>query len=151
MANEVAPVPRPAASDSPRDRLDSWKEIAAYLHYSERTVRRWETEGLPVHRHAHKKKAAIYAYKAEIDAGWNEGRTRLEKLEQSIAGGRGVGLGAWRLSWPQPLSRLLPLLSWTKTAWRRYGQAPPRLSEPLPSSRCETSRAILRRTILPMA
>ena len=38
---------------SPEDRLDSWKEIAAYLNRGVRTVRRWEREeGLPVHRHA---------------------------------------------------------------------------------------------------
>jgi len=36
----------------PPDRLDSWKQIAAYLKCDERTVRRWEeNEGLPVHRH----------------------------------------------------------------------------------------------------
>jgi TolB-like protein/Tfp pilus assembly protein PilF len=85
VVNESANSRQPDADGSLRDRLDSWKEIAAYLRYSERTVRRWETEGLPVHRHAHKKKSAIYAYKAEIDAWWNEGRARLEKLEQSHA------------------------------------------------------------------
>jgi TolB-like protein/Tfp pilus assembly protein PilF len=83
MANGVTGFRQPDTHDSPRDRLDSWKEIASYLRYSERTVRRWETEGLPVHRRAHKKKAAIYAYKPEIDAWWNEGRARLEKLEES--------------------------------------------------------------------
>lgn len=32
-------------------RLDSWKEIAAYLCRGERTVKRWERErSLPVHR-----------------------------------------------------------------------------------------------------
>lgn len=64
------------------DRLDSWKEIAAYLKCSERTVRRWEEEGLPVHRHTHKKRAAIYAYTAELDAWWNKGRVRLEGEKQ---------------------------------------------------------------------
>jgi TolB-like protein/Tfp pilus assembly protein PilF len=58
---------------SPTDRLDSWKEIAAYLKCSVRTVRRWEDEGLPVHRHAHRKKPGIYAYKAEIDVWWRNG------------------------------------------------------------------------------
>jgi TolB-like protein/Flp pilus assembly protein TadD len=85
VANETANFRQPPAEALPRDRLDSWKEIASYLHYSERTVRRWETEGLPVHRHPHKKKAGIYAYKAEIDVWWNDGRARLEKLEQSPA------------------------------------------------------------------
>ncbi len=38
------------------DRLDSWKEIAAYLRRSIRCVQRWErTEGLPVLRHQHAK------------------------------------------------------------------------------------------------
>jgi TolB-like protein len=60
------------------ERLDSWKEIAAYLKRDERTVRRWEAEGLPVHRKLHKKQASIYGYKAEIDSWWNDGCQRLE-------------------------------------------------------------------------
>ena len=60
------------------ERLDSWKEVAAYLKRDERTVRRWEAEGLPVHRKLHKRQASIYAYKAEIDNWWNDGRQRLE-------------------------------------------------------------------------
>jgi TolB-like protein/tetratricopeptide (TPR) repeat protein len=66
----------PAGLREPRDseRLDSWKRIAAYLKRDESTVRRWEKEGLPVHRHAHKNKATIYAYTSEIDAWWNVGR-----------------------------------------------------------------------------
>jgi TolB-like protein/methylphosphotriester-DNA--protein-cysteine methyltransferase len=71
---------------SPGRRLDSWKEIAAYLKCSERTVRRWEQEGLPVHRHAHKKKAGIYAYKGEIDAWWRNGHEQLNQVEAQPAG-----------------------------------------------------------------
>src|SRR5260370_22358088 len=67
------------------DRLDSWKEIAVYLKCSERTVRRWQEEGLPVHRHAHKKRAGVYAYKPELDAWWNDGHARLEELERTQA------------------------------------------------------------------
>jgi non-specific serine/threonine protein kinase len=53
----------------PPDRLESWKEIAAYLNRSVRTVRRWESgEGLPVHRHMHRSLASIYAYRSELDA-----------------------------------------------------------------------------------
>jgi TolB-like protein len=66
---------------SPGNRLDSWKGIAAYLKCSERTVRRWEQEGLPIHRHPHKKKAGIYAYKAEIDAWWRNGHERLKQFD----------------------------------------------------------------------
>jgi len=43
-------------------RLDSWKEIAAYLRRDVATVRRWEKrEGLPVHRHQHDKLGSVYA------------------------------------------------------------------------------------------
>jgi TolB-like protein/Flp pilus assembly protein TadD len=83
MAHEMEDLQDRPSEPPPRDRLDSWKEIAAYLKCSERTVRRWEDEGLPIHRHAHKKKAGIYAYKAEIDAWWNDGRVQLQELEQS--------------------------------------------------------------------
>lgn len=67
--------------EAPGERLDSWKEIAAYLKRDERTVRRWEGEGLPVHRKVHKKQASVYAYRTEIEAWWNDGRQRLEQSE----------------------------------------------------------------------
>jgi serine/threonine-protein kinase len=64
---KVEPLPTP-------DRLDSWKEIAAYLNRSERTVRRWETtEELPVHRLQHDKRGSVYAYTRELDA-WRASR-----------------------------------------------------------------------------
>ena len=62
-------------SDSRHERLDSWKEIAAHLGRTVRTVQRWErTCGLPVHRHGHRKSASIYAYRAELDAWWTTQR-----------------------------------------------------------------------------
>src|SRR5688572_30406667 len=62
-------------------RLESWKEIAAYLNRSERTVRRWEDrEGLPVHRLQHDKRGSVYAYAAELDA-WRESRRQLVDAE----------------------------------------------------------------------
>lgn len=79
MPGEESTTVRPDAR-SESERLDSWKSIAAYLKCSERTVRRWESEGLPVHRHPHNKKAAIYAYKPEIDAWWRNGHERLERM-----------------------------------------------------------------------
>ena len=61
-------------SVSPEGRLDSWKEISAYLKRSVRTVRRWEVqENLPIHRHGHQKGDSVYAYKAELDA-WRQSR-----------------------------------------------------------------------------
>src|SRR5688500_15644946 len=60
----------------PEDRLDSWKEIAAYARRGVRTVRRWECEeGLPVHRHLHRKLGSVYAFKSEIDA-WRQSGAR---------------------------------------------------------------------------
>ena len=62
------------ASDGTADRLDSWKEVAAYLNKGARTVQRWEREeGLPVHRLFHDKLGSVYAYKAELDA-WRAAR-----------------------------------------------------------------------------
>jgi Tol biopolymer transport system component len=54
--------------------LGSWKAIGAYLERDARTVRRWEKEeGLPVHRHTHKRGSSVYAYPGEIDA-WRASR-----------------------------------------------------------------------------
>jgi TolB-like protein/tetratricopeptide (TPR) repeat protein len=58
----------PEGSSLPGKKLDSWGEIASYLGREVRTVQRWErTEGLPVHRHEHKKKSTVYAYSRELD------------------------------------------------------------------------------------
>jgi Tfp pilus assembly protein PilF len=55
-------------------RLDSWKEIAAFLGRAERTVKRWETErGLPVHRVPGGGRSAVFAYSNEL-ADWLKGR-----------------------------------------------------------------------------
>ena len=75
------------------EKLDSWKEIASYLKRDESTVRRWEKEGLPVHRHTHKRKATVYAQKSEIDAWWNDGRARLEIIETPTPHRR------WAVTW----------------------------------------------------
>lgn len=77
-------IPRGAA-DGPlpaADRLDSWKEIAAYLRRDVRTLQRWERdEGLPVHRHLHRKRGTVYAHPAELDA-WREGRRERPQASQ---------------------------------------------------------------------
>jgi Tol biopolymer transport system component len=66
---DTAPSAKP-----PEDRLDSWKEIAAYLNRDVTTVQRWEKrEGMPVHRHLHDKLGSVYAFRAELD-GWARGR-----------------------------------------------------------------------------
>lgn len=68
----AASQPRTIAS---QDRLDGWKDIAAYVGRNVRTVRRWEErEGLPVHRLAHDKRSSVYAYRSELDR-WRSSRT----------------------------------------------------------------------------
>ena len=54
-----------------RRRLDSWKEIAAYLRRGIRTVQRWEREeGLPVHRLAHAERGSVFADPSELTEWW---------------------------------------------------------------------------------
>jgi TolB-like protein len=69
----------PPSQRSSEARLDSWKEIAAYLSRDVRTVQRWErSERMPVHRHVHDKRGSVYALTSELDA-WRQGRQpRLE-------------------------------------------------------------------------
>src|SRR5579863_6539533 len=80
------------------ERLDSWKEISAYLKRDPRTLQRWEKkEGLPVHRHVHESQSSVYAYTSELDA-WLASRT--------VSNGNGPASGAeslsrhGRLFWP---------------------------------------------------
>jgi hypothetical protein len=51
-----------------KKKLDSWKEIAAYLDRDVRTVQRWERKkGLPVHRLDDSKRSRVFSYSDEID------------------------------------------------------------------------------------
>src|SRR6185369_810982 len=77
-------------ADSSDDRLDSWKQIAAYLKRGVRTVRRWENEeGLPVHRHVHRVLGSVYAYRSEVDAWQRRDRDRpvTHASPRSVTGG----------------------------------------------------------------
>jgi TolB-like protein/Tfp pilus assembly protein PilF len=75
----------PTPSEPDADRLDSWKEIAAYLKRDVRTVHRWEAEqGLPIRRHLHLKRATVYAYKSELEAWWKRRQTRPEVQDATI-------------------------------------------------------------------
>ena len=69
----------PHADTVSGERLDSWKEIAAYLKRDVTTVQRWEKrEGMPVRRHVHDKLGSVYAFRSELDA-W--ARSRHEEPE----------------------------------------------------------------------
>jgi Tol biopolymer transport system component len=71
----------PPSVKPPEDRLDSWKEIAAYLNRDVTTVQRWEKrEGMPVHRHLHDKMGSVSASRAGLDA-W--ARTRKLRAPQN--------------------------------------------------------------------
>lgn len=79
---EVSPGTSPPPVRPPEGRLDSWKEIAAYLSRDVTTVQRWEKrEGMPVHRHQHDRLGSVYAFSVELDA-WVRGRRHLEEEEK---------------------------------------------------------------------
>ena len=64
--------PKPVQTDK---RLDTWKQIAAYLSKDVRTVIRWEKDrNLPVHRIPGEKRSSVYAWPSEIDL-WLHGGT----------------------------------------------------------------------------
>ena len=116
------------------DRLDSWKEIAAYLNRSVRTVTRWERqEGLPVHRHLHSKSGSVYAYKPELDDWWKNRGASVDASGSTdtssrfgsarrfwiVAGTLAFVLGLGAIVWLQgarppslPASRLVPLTTY---------------------------------------
>jgi TolB-like protein len=91
---EIPPVEKPLEK-----RLDSWKEIAAYLNRDVTTVQRWEKrEGMPVHRHVHDKRGSVYARTEELDGWIRSRRSRVsdseEKPEAELEPVASVGPGA---------------------------------------------------------
>ena len=100
----IQPSPNP-----PEDRLDSWKEIAAYLNRDVTTVQRWEKrERMPVHRHLHDRLGSVYASRAELDA-W--ARTR------NLPTAPGDGSGASSLNPAPPAPGLTTWTSLKKWNW----------------------------------
>ncbi len=76
---------KPPNGGPPESRLDSWKEIAAYLKRDVTTAQRWEKrEGMPVHRHLHDKRGSVYAVPAELDA-WKTSRGQILEKEDAEA------------------------------------------------------------------
>lgn len=73
MSEPPASGAMPPASPAD-DRLDSWKDIAAYLKRDVTTVQRWEKrEAMPVHRHLHDRLGSVSALRSELDA-WARSR-----------------------------------------------------------------------------
>ena len=104
---EQSPGTLPSARAS-EDRLDSWKEIAAYLNRDVTTVQRWEKrEGMPVHRHLHDRMGSVYASRVELDA-WARGRN----LRAAQENGNNTTAADPPVSLPQPA------ISTSRSRWK---------------------------------
>src|SRR5438128_8297876 len=57
----------PSSSSSKRRRLDGWKAIGDHIGRNERTAKRWEQHGLPVHRPTGRG-GRVYAFTDDVDA-----------------------------------------------------------------------------------
>ena len=87
MAQEPARPPPRRPDETTSDRLDSWKDVAAYLQRDVSTVQRWEKrEAMPVHRHVHEKQGTVYAFRLELDAWWRGRGGRLSQQEDGESG-----------------------------------------------------------------
>jgi len=103
MSIEVTSSPT-TQPDSRGRRLESWKEIAAYLGRDVTTVRRWEKrEGLPVYRLQHSKLGSVYAYTLELDA-WRD----KEEHRETLAGATDVPEGEG----DHPTAGIRPVQRW---------------------------------------
>ncbi len=109
-----APSRTPPPGKASEDRLDSWKEIAAYLKRDVTTVQRWEKrERMPVHRHLHDRMGSVYASRAELDA-WARGRNLRGAQENGNEGPSPNPPADPRTAIPTSLSRwrfVLPLIA----------------------------------------
>ncbi len=116
---------KPETDDEPEgvERLDSWKEIAAYLRRDVRTVQRWEkSEGLPVRRHLHDTLGSIYAYRHELDA-WREGRQPLANTQEPPVAKRSRAHRRWVVVVGLVVLVSVSLLV-TRSSWIGHGTAP---------------------------
>lgn len=82
-------------SIEPHPRLDSWKEIAAYLRCDERTAMRWQKSGLPVRHAPGRGRGRVFAYAAEIDSWLTSSKSSATGPAIPLAG-TGTHLGASR-------------------------------------------------------
>jgi Tol biopolymer transport system component len=119
--------------DPAKERLDSWKEIAAHFKRGVTTVQRWEQqEGLPVHRHPHAKRGSVYAFKVELDRWWQNGQHRLS-AEESEAGAQPTP-GALQRRWLRWVIGLVAGLGLGAAVWVRSAiskSTPPSREVPL--------------------
>ena len=128
LMDKQPPGPTPSGSTraSPENRLDSWKEIAAFLRREVRTVQRWEkTAGLPVHRLRIERQSAVYAYKSELNAWYANRKLQLDSDSDEAEGEEAATLlERLRMPWgPGAAVALLALLLFVSylvsKSWRR--------------------------------
>jgi Tol biopolymer transport system component len=106
------------------ERLESWKEIAAYLKKGVRTVQRWErVEGLPVRRLGQDRTGFVFAYKSELDAWWLEQSRGIVTQPESNASAQPAKT---RTNWylPAILATVTAALLWTAIVWKPWRAAP---------------------------
>jgi tetratricopeptide (TPR) repeat protein len=103
-------------------RLDSWKEIAAYLARGERTVKRWEAKrGLPAYRVPGKGKPSVYAYSRELDQ-WLHSTSSQELDAMAVEEEEAPSAVAW-LNSISPGSAPLPEVRAGMSVQRKLGVA----------------------------
>src|SRR6185437_8251927 len=120
------PPGTPPSVRPPEDRLDSWKEIAAYLDRDVTTVQRWEKrEGMPIQRHVHDRMGSVYAFRADLDA-WarsrnlraaqeDENSTSSHSPAQSSRSAMWTSRAKWRLV--LPLTAAVAVLAIGASLW----------------------------------
>src|SRR5271168_2792485 len=87
MAAHTEPLPA-------KQRLDSWKEIAAFFDRDERTVKRWEKErGLPVYRVPGSARGGVFAYAEELAEWLQSPHHDWESVENSAGEKTSAGEG----------------------------------------------------------
>jgi pentatricopeptide repeat protein len=116
----------PRSESPPERRLDSWKEIAAYLNRDVTTVQRWEKrEGMPVYRHVHDKRGSVYAVPEELDA-WRENRRPAEEATEAEPAAIDESVARWRDSrmwWVVAAVAVCIALGAGYVAWRGHARA----------------------------
>ncbi len=113
----------------PADRLDSWKEIAAYLNRDVTTVQRWEKrESMPVHRHLHDRVGSVYAFRSELDA-WTASRKLRAPQENTppvpppnspTSAARATRISGWMILLPLALATALAIGAGLRLASNDY-------------------------------
>jgi hypothetical protein len=68
MSDQQSTVPAKVTSVLPEGlrALNGWKEIADFLGRGVRTVQRWESQGLPIHRPNSHRRSAVVAIREEL-------------------------------------------------------------------------------------